>query len=137
MAQPHPFLSQAGVIPVQANRVCLVTSRTHGRWTVPKGMIDPGYSPQEAALQEAWEEAGLRGNIAPAAVGIYRYQKYGRTHEVQLFRLEVTEIDEDWPECAQRQRRWFTAAEIREQMEDSELWRLVLLVLADTTTPEE
>ena len=57
---------QAATIPVRDGRVCLVTSSNGRRWVLPKGQIDPGHTPAEAALVEAWEEAGLVGALEPA-----------------------------------------------------------------------
>lgn len=37
-----------------------------GQWALPGGRIDPGESPEEAALRELWEEVGLR--LQPDAV---------------------------------------------------------------------
>jgi hypothetical protein len=38
--------------------ILLVTSRDTGRWIIPKGWPIDGKNASEAALQEAWEEAG-------------------------------------------------------------------------------
>jgi 8-oxo-dGTP pyrophosphatase MutT (NUDIX family) len=35
--------------------------RPAGVWTLPKGVIEPGQSPEETALREVAEETGLRG----------------------------------------------------------------------------
>ena len=40
--------------------VLLITSRGTGRWIVPKGWPIDGMGGSEAALREAWEEAGVR-----------------------------------------------------------------------------
>ena len=34
------------------------------RWIVPKGWVDEGERPRDAAIREAEEEAGLRGVVA-------------------------------------------------------------------------
>src|SRR5262249_32651877 len=61
------LLHQAGAIPYAIVdgevRVLLVTSRGSGRWLIPKGNIDPGLTPAEAAAKEAYEEGGIRGRI--------------------------------------------------------------------------
>ena len=44
----------------KGNEVLLVTSRRRGRWIVPKGWPMEGKSFPETALEEAWEEAGVR-----------------------------------------------------------------------------
>jgi len=50
--------------------ILLVTS-SHGRWILPKGWPIEGKSGGETALQEAWEEAGVKsGKVAkPKALG--------------------------------------------------------------------
>lgn len=37
----------------------LLVRDSYGRWTWPKGKLDPGESPQEAAFREVSEEVGL------------------------------------------------------------------------------
>ena len=52
-------------------RFVIVTSRRTGRWILPKGSIDDGRSEVEIAAEEAWEEAGLSGDILPPMIGLY------------------------------------------------------------------
>ncbi|TMV51109.1 NUDIX domain-containing protein, partial [Thioclava sp. BHET1] len=54
--------------------VLLVTSRDTGRWIIPKGWTMKGKSKAEAALQEAYEEAGVEGSHGKA-IGDYAYVK--------------------------------------------------------------
>lgn len=51
-------------------QVLLITSRRSGRWVLPKGWPMDGLSGPEAALTEAWEEAGVRGKVKPDCLGI-------------------------------------------------------------------
>ncbi len=59
------------------------------RWDLPKGMADDGEAPRDAAVREAWEEAGLR---LPAAdlvdLGVFDYLPAKRLH---LFALCVAD----------------------------------------------
>lgn len=43
--------------------VVLIKTSSEGRWQLPKGMIDPGETPEIAALREVREEAGIRCEI--------------------------------------------------------------------------
>jgi 8-oxo-dGTP pyrophosphatase MutT (NUDIX family) len=43
-----------------------------GTWTLPKGLVEPGEPPEEAALRETAEETGLTGRIA-VKLGDVRY----------------------------------------------------------------
>src|SRR3989442_1112724 len=103
MPEPTDFVRQAGAIPVKGDQVCLVTTSNGRRWVIPKGIIDPGHSKAEAALEEAWEEAGVAGALLPQPVGSYLYDKNGRVHHVTVFVLRVTDVLDTWPEQALRQ----------------------------------
>lgn len=43
-----------------AGRLLLVRDRQDGRWTCPGGIVEPHELPADAAVREAWEEAGVR-----------------------------------------------------------------------------
>ena len=121
-------LRQAAVIPLADGRVGLVTSSSGRRWVVPKGMIDPGHSAGEAALVEAWEEAGLVGVLGRDPVGSYLYEKYGRPHHVLVYVLHVTEEAVDWPERDVRKREWVDPAEAVERIEEAGLKEIIAAV---------
>ena len=46
--------------------------KKEGVWALPKGLIDPGESPEETALREVAEETGARGR-SEAKLGDVRY----------------------------------------------------------------
>lgn len=121
-------LRQAAVVPVMDGQICMVTSSSGKRWVVPKGMIDPGHTPGEAALVEAWEEAGLVGVLAPEPAGSYLYEKYGRTHHVLVFVLNVTELAADWPEQSVRRRELVDPAEAVDRTEEPGLREIIAAV---------
>jgi 8-oxo-dGTP pyrophosphatase MutT (NUDIX family) len=73
-------LRQAGAIVYRTIenevRVLLVASRDTGRWVIPKGHIDAGLTPAQAAAREAYEEAGIKGTIrASFPLGFFSYLK--------------------------------------------------------------
>ncbi|MEX0281919.1 MAG: NUDIX hydrolase [Arenibacterium sp.] len=58
----------------------LITSRDTRRWIIPKGWPVRGLDSHEAALKEAWEEAGVKtGNANRRPEGSYTYQKRQET----------------------------------------------------------
>src|SRR5438445_8427223 len=118
MATKPKRILQAGAIPVRNSKICLITSSSGKRWVIPKGCLEPGKTISDIALQEAWEEAGLRGILHPHPIGSYLYQKCGDTYHVTVFIMEVTTVAEDWPECTLRQRRWLRAAQALSHIED-------------------
>jgi 8-oxo-dGTP pyrophosphatase MutT (NUDIX family) len=115
------WISQAAAIPVKDGQVCLVTSSSGKRWVVPKGMIEPGKTAGQIALQEAWEEAGLVGLLDPEPVGSYFYEKYGGTCHVTVYRMRVTDLARDWPERDLRLRAWLSPAEAAGRVTDEGL----------------
>jgi 8-oxo-dGTP pyrophosphatase MutT (NUDIX family) len=86
--------------------VCLIRRRDSGKWGIPKGFIDRGDTPEQAALTEALEEAGLQGRIMSHDVGVYRYEKWGARLTVAVYLMEVLEQHRDWLEKPIRDRRW-------------------------------
>ena len=106
------IFTQSGVIPFRRSghgfEVLLITSLNKGRWIIPKGVVETPLSPAESAAKEAWEEAGIEGQIVSEGLGSYEYAKWGGVCVVQVFALEVTTVADHWPEKAQRQRRWFS-----------------------------
>jgi 8-oxo-dGTP pyrophosphatase MutT (NUDIX family) len=119
------YLRQAAAIPMRGNKICLVTSSNGKRWVIPKGLIDPGHTSAETALNEAWEEAGLVGVLTRDPLGTYLYTKLGGTYHVLVYLMRVTEAAEEWPEREQRQRMWVTVERALEQIEDPGLRELI------------
>jgi 8-oxo-dGTP pyrophosphatase MutT (NUDIX family) len=122
---------QAAAIPLRDNTICLVTSRSGRRWVIPKGCLEPGKTEGEIALQEAWEEAGLVGILRPQPVGSYLYEKYGNSHHVTVFLMEVTAVAHEWPESQFRQRAWLQLGQALAHLTDPGLRALVSSALAE------
>ncbi len=119
------WVRQAAAIPIRDDRVCLVTSSSGRRWVVPKGQIDPGHTAGEAALVEAWEEAGLVGALDAEPLGSYAYEKLGRDLHVLVFRMSVTEVRDEWPERPIRTRAWVTLDEALDRIDEPGLRNLL------------
>lgn len=110
--------------------ILLVTSRGTGRWIVPKGWIEPGEDTASTAAREAWEEAGIEGDVTPEPVGSFHYDKIEedcdpvRCH-VTVHALESSRQARNWPEHGQRKRKWVSAADAAEMVEEAELAALL------------
>ena len=107
-------LRQASAIPYRrrggALEFLLITSQK-GNWIFPKGIVDPGETPEETALKEALEEAGVSGKISGPSIGCYTIEKWGSEWIVKVFLMEVDREDDVWLESGQRQRGWFRFGE--------------------------
>jgi len=125
------YIRQAAAIPVRAEAICLVTSTSGKRWVIPKGIIDPGMTAPQTALQETWEEAGLVGELEPRPVGSYLYDKWGGTCHVTVYVMRVTEVHDDWPEKSLRQRAWFDRSQALARIEEEGLRDLLVKALTD------
>lgn len=110
-------------------------NRDAGAWMIPKGMIERGEAPAEAALREFEEETGTRLTAVPFPLATVR-QAGGKM--VEAFALEgdldpagisSIEFEVEWPPRSGRrqkfpeveQARWMSLAQAREYMLESQL----------------
>lgn len=99
----------------------LLVNTSSGKWTFPKGRLNPSLTPSESAAREAWEEAGATGRIAEKHFDSYVDIKRAlghddRSREVRiaayLFEVESTVT----PRESGRNPNWFSAREARKQL---------------------
>ena len=57
------FQHSAGGIVVRDQEVLLISTRGGTRWQIPKGHVEEGETPEEAALREVQEETGVTGRM--------------------------------------------------------------------------
>lgn len=106
--------------------VLLITSRETRRWVIPKGWPIKGMKSPDSAAREAFEEAGVVGQVGKKAVGFYHYDKRLRSGRIQrvgvdVFPLLVTEEREAWPEKGQREKLWTTPDDAAARVDEPEL----------------
>ncbi|WP_353473970.1 NUDIX hydrolase [Salipiger sp. H15] len=111
--------------------VLLITSRETKRWVLPKGWPKRGYDAAGTAVEEAWEEAGVRApSEPPLKVGSYRYEKRldgglpAPTH-VDVYAVEAKGMFDTFPEAGERERRWVRPAEAATMVEEPSLRQLL------------
>lgn len=116
--RPQYYYSQSAVIPyresAQGIEILMIAkrgSKNARKWSVPKGIVEPGMSPPASAAKEAMEEGGVSGEVARAMLGAFSIEKWGSVCEVSVFPMRVTDVADParW-ESAKRQRRWFDLA---------------------------
>jgi 8-oxo-dGTP pyrophosphatase MutT (NUDIX family) len=111
--------------------ILLVTSRTSGRWIIPRGWPMKRKKPHQAAAIEAWEEAGVRGRVKKNAVGRYTYLKMLDNGDVvpcmvDVFQIEVTEAETSFKERGERLLEWVRPDEAARRVRDIELKSLLV-----------
>lgn len=104
--------------------VALIKTASEGRWQLPKGIIDPGETPETAALREVREEAGILCEIvAPLEVIEYwfaaaydggpkkRYHKKVHFYLMNFLSGDVEDHDQEVSEA-----RWVEINEASEML---------------------
>lgn len=86
-----------------------------------------GKTRAEAAAQEAWEEAGVRGHPHPVPVGVYRYWKSELEAEIEVtvFSIRADNAAKDFPERKQRRRRWLPPLKAAALVAESDLAEMI------------
>ena len=107
--------------------VLLITSRGTGRWIIPKGWPIKGLNGPQSALQEAWEEAGVKtAKIEQKPIGQYEYFKGLESGqqiliETQVYLARVVDLVSDYPEVDERSRKWVSPKAAAKMVDEPEL----------------
>ena len=105
----------------QAQEIEFLLGRTSsGKWIFPKGRAHSLLSDSEAALREAWEEAGVLGCIDPECFHTFWYSK-GPGHDFEdtavLMKAYLLEVLHQYePVEEDRVPTWFAPAEARSRL---------------------
>jgi 8-oxo-dGTP pyrophosphatase MutT (NUDIX family) len=110
----------------------LMTSRDTGRWVIPKGWPMSGKLSHEVAEREAFEEAGVRGEVEQTALGSFTYPKVLKDGikvpcRVQVYPLLVTELAKTFKEKGERRLEWVSCNEAVKRVREPELRDIILM----------
>ncbi|MBD2346063.1 NUDIX hydrolase [Anabaena subtropica] len=125
----NKVLNQSGVIPYRERNgrieILLITTRDRQTWVIPKGGIVNGMTPPASAAKEAWEEAGVIGQVDVNELGTYKYRKRGKIYRVKMYLLPVEIVSNSYPEASTRYRRWLDATLAIKLIKKSSLKRIL------------
>ncbi len=99
----------SGVVPLiykngEPHKVVIVKSSDGTSWVFPKGGVEKHLSPRGNAAKEAFEEAGIVGNVGKK-VGTTLFIKNGLNQSCQYFVMEVAYMIETYDEQNTRARQ--------------------------------
>jgi 8-oxo-dGTP pyrophosphatase MutT (NUDIX family) len=113
MDKTGPVVCQAGGVVVKrrgrSRRILVVRSSDGSDWLFPKGHVERGETPEEAAVREVREEAGVVAEVR-AFIGRERFLRGGCTVEVSYYLLDY---QGDAPCDEDREARWCTPGQAR------------------------
>lgn len=122
------FYHQSSVVPfriINGNYELLLITTRKGKWIFPKGIIEPGLDAKQSAVQEALEEAGVKGKIYDLILSEYEYEKWEGVCKVKVFPFEVEEVLETWQEDFFRKRKWFDISMVEEKISNKSLKKII------------
>ena len=99
----------AGGVVLHEGQIAVVHRPKYDDWSLPKGMLEPGETWEEAALREVEEETGLRVRLDQLATTHYAVS--GTPKSVRWWRMSLVDDDGHEPDHEVDQVRWVTPEE--------------------------
>jgi len=136
---------QSGALVYRVDRrnrkqVLLVRKRRSKRWGIPKGGAQPHLSLAENAAKEAFEETGIKGEVQPVSIGMYRAIKRAalgkHVLEIWVYLLRATETCADFPESEIRETKWVGCRQAARQIAEPVLADLCLQLADGSLGPK-
>jgi 8-oxo-dGTP diphosphatase len=95
--------------------VLLIHRPKYDDWTLPKGKLDDGEGPEEAALREVEEETGFQVALGDELPSTDYHDRYGRPKNVRYWVMDVLG-GEFRPNREVDEVRWFTVHDAKEAL---------------------
>jgi 8-oxo-dGTP pyrophosphatase MutT (NUDIX family) len=94
MPEPASFHMGANVYAERDGKILLLKragGALSGQWYIPGGMVDAGEVPEQAAVRELWEEAGLEPAGPLELIGLFPMHLYGHDALLASYACPVTD----------------------------------------------
>jgi 8-oxo-dGTP diphosphatase len=82
-------IEAAGGVVLRDGRVAVVHRPRYDDWSLPKGKLDPGETPEAAALREVEEETGVRARLVRELPPVEYRDAKDREKRVRYWLMEV------------------------------------------------
>ncbi len=111
-------------------KIYLVTSREQGHWIIPTGKLEKNLSNRRVALLEAFEEAGILGELDEKfEVQVLLQRPSGKKkRKTIVFLLYVKRILNRWPEDGERKRKAVSIESYVKTISDKKLKQKLLAI---------
>lgn len=98
------------------NEILLVSSSKHSEfWIIPGGGVEGDEKPEDTALREVREEAGVHGHLG-RLLGVFENKE--KKHRTNVYLLVVDKEDEEWDDKKYgRRRKWFKLYDAKVELE--------------------
>ena len=113
-----------GAVQLRKNHKLLLIFR-NGKWDLPKGKLERGESPEEAAIREVKEECGIRSLIItrPLCETYHSYELKGKPVLKKTYWFEMTCQEDEVPVPQTMEgiteARWMDEKEVKKAMENT------------------
>lgn len=128
-------LQQVAALPYRLSaegqlQILVLSSRETQRAVIPKGWPMKNHKDWKSAQIEAWQEAGIVGEVSRKKLGQYRYWKRLDAHfalvKVSVFPLAVRRQLDDFPERGDRLYVWMSPEDAALMIDETDLGALIL-----------
>jgi ADP-ribose pyrophosphatase YjhB (NUDIX family) len=110
----------AGGVVVNTRGEVLVVNQNEDSWSLPKGRLEPGETPQEAASREIREESGVSnltfvkdlGSYERLTIGLYGIGESGQLKHLTFFLYTTDEMELSPEDPHNPEARWVKPLEV-------------------------
>lgn len=109
---------------------CLVTPVSESRWEFPKIAVNGNQGQREPLLEQAASDVGLHGVVQDAEpLGQFVARRGDQARNVTAFLMQVTHVEDSWPQQDSHRRLWCLAEEVRVRIRRKPLRHLIDVAL--------
>jgi 8-oxo-dGTP diphosphatase len=107
----HGMVPGADGVPEPTIEVVIIHRPRQDDWSFPKGKLDKGETPEQAAVREVEEETGLVCELGEEVESVRYRDRQGRLKEVRYWVMHVARVGTWQPGDEVDRRRWATVAD--------------------------